>query len=136
MKKKLFPTVFKTIGLSIILLTFLVLLVLKLLDEAAFNKISADKMLFRQIVGSVFFIGFLLIILAREKIEDEFADFCRLTAFRLSFLFGLISVILNSIPFLKINNNLDSSYHLLFIQCIFYLIIFYATKVGLVRYEK
>ncbi|HEY6063807.1 MAG TPA: hypothetical protein VIV35_09375, partial [Chitinophagaceae bacterium] len=94
-----------------------------------------DKATFSRLAASVFFTGFLLFILAREKIEDEFADFCRLTAFRLAFLFGLISIILNPIRLFHYNN-LESSSLLLLIQCIFYIIIFYAGKKGLIRYEK
>jgi hypothetical protein len=130
------PPVFKMIGLAIILLTFLVPVTLKLLNIAVINKIIVEnKELFFQIDRSVFFIGFLLVILAREKVEDEFVNFCRLTAFRITFVTGLIAVILNPIPFLNYNN-IDNSYNLLLIECIFYIIFFYATKKGLIRYEK
>src|SRR5438552_922331 len=136
MKHRSLPPAFKMIGFIIILLTLLIPLALKLFNIVPINKIiSADKTLYFQIDRSVFFAGFMLILLAREKIEDEFADFCRLTAFRLTFLFGLFSIIVNPIPLFK-NNDLNSSYGLLCIQCIFYIIIFYATKKGLIRYEK
>ena len=136
MKARLLPHVFKKIGLSILLLTFFVAIAVKLLNIAAITKIvSTNKILLSQIERSVFFTGVLLILLAKEKVEDEFIDFCRLTAFRFTFIFGLVGLILNPIPFMNINN-LDNSNHLVLIQCIFYLIIFYATKKGLFRYGK
>src|SRR5947209_3447869 len=133
MTSKLLPRAFKIVGIAIIFLTFLIPLTFKLLNEEVFKQFVANKVLFKQIAGSVFLTGFLLFIFAKEKVEDEFADFCRLTAYRYSFIFGLVSVLLY--PIFK-NNNLDSSYHLLLLECIFYLIIFYATKKGLIRYEK
>ncbi|HMK27989.1 MAG TPA: hypothetical protein VK483_18305 [Chitinophagaceae bacterium] len=136
MKKRLLPPVFKMVGIAIILLSLIILFLARALNIVFIRDIiSHDKELFSQIGRSVFFTGFLFILLAREKVEDEFADFCRLTAFRITFVTGLIAVILNSIPILN-NKNIDNSYHFLLIECIFYIIFFYATKKGLIRYEK
>ena len=136
MKKRLLPPVFKLIGITVIILPLIILVVARALNLIILRDIiSQNKELFSQIGRSVFFTGFLLIILAREKVEDEFVDFCRLTAFRFTFVVGLIAVILTPIPFLN-TKNIDNSYHLLFTECIFYIIFFYATKKGLIRYEK
>ncbi len=135
MKKNLLPPVFKIIGITVIILPIIILVVARASNIVIRNISAQNQELFWQIVRSVCFTGLLFIILAREKVEDEFVDFCRLTAFRLSVLFGLTAIILNPIPLFDLND-LERSSHLLLIQCIFYILIFYATKKGLIRYEK
>ena len=134
MKFLMLPPVFKTIGIIVIFMSPLVAIP-QGLSTKTFNNFFADNISFTRLAVSVFFVGFLLFIMSREKVEDEFADFCRLIAFRTTFMFGVVSIILNPIRLFHYNN-LDRSSHLLLIQCIFYIIIFYASKKGLIRYEK
>ena len=134
MKFRMLPPVFKIIGIVIILLSSLVLIPGKL-NTSFFNQLFADNVSYSRLAISVFFIGFLLFIMAREKVEDEFTNFCRLMAFRITFMFGVVSIILNPIRLFHLNN-LDKSYHLLLIQGVFYIIIFYIVKKGFIRYEK
>ena len=82
MKFRMLPPVFKIIGLALVLFMLVILLTLKLSDKTVFHIFFMDKIPISRLAVSVFFTGFLLFILAREKVEDEFADFCRLTAFR------------------------------------------------------
>ena len=136
MKARLLPHIFKMIGFAIIVIPLIALILAVILNIFNLHDIiSHNKQLFKEVGYSVIFTGFFLIISAKEKVEDEFADYCRMVAFRFSFLCGIVSIIFIPIPFMN-TNNLDNSYHLLMIECITYLTIFYAAKKGLFRYGK
>jgi hypothetical protein len=78
------------------------------------------------ILRGAILLGFFLIIMSREKIEDEFIDSCRLLAFRASFLIGLIGYIINSFS----NDQANSPFTILLVEILGYLSFFYTFKSG------
>ena len=127
MRKRLLPHKAKYYGLVFIFLIPAVIILLKLLIDFPQNA-----QLLKGICRGSVIAGFLIIILSREKIEDEFIDFCRLQSFRSAFIIGIIIFIVNYF----FEGQDKNSFDLLLGQSIFYLITFYGLKSGIVKYDK
>lgn len=126
-KNKLFPRKAKYYGIAIILLSWIPLLLLGKLGWLPKNN-DVGLNIFQGII----LLGFLLIIMSQEKIEDEFVDSCRLMAFRISFIFGIGVFITGSFIF----GESKTGFQLLLGEIFIYLIIFYSLKSGLAKYDK
>ena len=83
----------------------------------------------RQIANAIMLIGLLLLILSREKTEDEFVDYCRLMAFRTAFIAGIIYFLQDAFGTFK-GNLVHSSFGLLVMEIGVYVITFYISKAG------
>mgnify|MGYP001546770829 CR=1 FL=1 len=122
MKKiRLFPRKTKYFGIAIILLGWVPLLLIKKL-----GWLPKNEELGLNILRGIILFGFLLIILSKEKIEDEFVDSCRLLAFRAAFLFGLVAYIINAIS----NDQPNNPFVVLLTEVLIYLSFFYTFKSG------
>ncbi|MBL4605230.1 MAG: hypothetical protein JKY02_06110 [Flavobacteriaceae bacterium] len=72
---------FKRIGWYVVAITFLFMIVNKFVDEPEWVK---------PLLKNILVIGFLLVSLAKDKIEDEFIDSLRSQSYRLAFVIGVI----------------------------------------------
>jgi DMSO/TMAO reductase YedYZ heme-binding membrane subunit len=72
----------KVIGIWLCLAVFVTLIGLKLIDT--------DYKLPKDIMSRLLLVGLLIIILAKEKVEDELLQSLRAKAFTLAFIFGVI----------------------------------------------
>jgi len=74
------PNSFKKLGLAILILSFLGLFV---------NKFSADSEFFRTMLKYGMLVGFLIISVSKEKIEDELIIKIRMQSYTFAFIFGV-----------------------------------------------
>ena|ERR1035437_3685094 len=131
MKLKL-ANYWKKIAGIIILLTIAFLIIVKVynlnIDKitlASFGKISLS-------------LAGLLFIMSREKIEDEYVMNCRLHAFSFSFLFGIISYMIDEsglLSFLGRTNPRDM-FEFILIEIFTYILFFYAMLYRIIKIEK
>lgn len=91
---KLLPTNFKKVAFGIMLISALlvVLSISKLLP--------IDKEIIKTVAKSGFLISLLLLVITRNKIEDELTLRIRLKAFAASFIYGVVIVIVE--PFINL----------------------------------
>jgi len=128
MQSKLLPHYYKLVGISIFTLAFIIPLIMGMLHQQSWEQTLPR----RQIANTIMLIGLLIFILSREKIEDEFVDFCRLRAFRTAFIAGLIYFLQDT--FGTFNGNLtNSSFGLLIMEIGVYVVMFYFLKGGLLN---
>jgi hypothetical protein len=116
------------IGLSLFLLAFLVPLVMGFLHEQSWEETAPRRFA----AHAVMLIGLFLVILSKEKVEDEFVDYCRLRAFRAA-LFASIVYFLMDVFGTFSGNLVHSSFGLLMMQIGVYLLVFHIGKSGLVN---
>lgn len=81
MNKFQLPHRFKRIGWSVVIIAFLLMIAKKFVDEPTWVK---------PVLTNVMIIGFLLVSLAKEKIEDELITKLRSQSYRLAFIFGVV----------------------------------------------
>ena len=128
MRSRLLPYTFKIVGLLIFLIAFISPIILGMLQLQSWEQ-SEPR---RQIANTIMLFGILLFVLSKEKIEDEFIDFCRLRAFRAAFVAGIIYFLQDA--FGTFNGNiLNSSFGLLIMELLVYVVIFYIGKAGLIN---
>jgi hypothetical protein len=125
MKSNLLPNFYKTVGLCVFSLAFVVPIIMGMLHQQSWEQTEGR----RQIANAVMLIGLLVLILSKEKTEDEFINHCRLTAFRAAFITGIIYFLQDA--FGTFNGNLvHSSFGLLIMEIGVYMVIFYISKAG------
>ena len=120
---KLLPNHFKKIGVLLILITFILAVILKVFHfDDYFNK---------KIIGTVIIdlliIFCCMIILSRDKIEDEMTIFIRLKEFAGTF-FGMVAMVIarNIMDIASGENPKDySATELIFAMCFFHLTFHY-----------
>lgn len=127
----LIPRQYKWIGLAVFLLSFVGLIVIGMLYPETWEQ-SEPR---RKIASVLMLIGLLLLVLSKERVEDEFINDCRLRAFRTAFLAGIIYFILDSADLLQ-GAVIKSSFGLLIFEIGIYLIMFYISKTGLKNGEQ
>jgi hypothetical protein len=93
----LLPNRFKKVGLTLIVLAFVVGIVLKLMS---LDLLPTQKELFRTLMLSGINLGLLLITLSKDKLEDEMTIAIRLKAMAWSFTWAVFYVIIS--PFMNI----------------------------------
>ena len=126
MKSNLLPNSFKFLGVTIFALAFLIPIAMGLLNPQPWDDTENR----RQIAQAIMLVGLLILILSKEKIEDEFINSCRLKAFKVAFIAGIIYFLQDA--FGTYNGSLlNSSFYLLVMQIGVYCIIFYVLKAGL-----
>ena len=125
MKTKLLPHFYKIIGLSVFSLAFITPIIMGMLHQQTWEHTEFR----RQIANAIMLIGLLLLILSREKTEDEFVDYCRLMAFRTAFIAGIIYFLQDAFGTFK-GNLVHSSFGLLVMEIGVYVITFYISKAG------
>lgn len=67
--------------------------------------LTIDKEIVKTIVKSVFLISLLLLVITRNKIEDELTLKIRLKAFAFSFIYGVIIVIIEPFIYLLLGDS-------------------------------
>ena len=77
------PHSFKRIGTIISILSLILIAASSSLFESSFHK---------ELIKYILLFGMLLVVLAKEKIEDERISQLRLQAFRFAFVFGVVIV--------------------------------------------
>ncbi len=117
MNKFQLPNQFKKVGIYIAIITFLLLIVRKCIDDSEWV---------RPILHAVLLIGLLIVSLAKEKIEDEFIDSLRAQSYRLAFLmaivYSLVQPLINfGVAFLVNENNELKSFN--YFQVLFFMLI-------------
>ena len=125
MKSNLLPNSFKFLGVTIFALAFLIPIAMGLLNPQPWDDTENR----RQIAQAIMLVGLLILILSKERIEDEFINSCRLKAFKVAFIAGIIYFLQDA--FGTYNGSLlNSSFYLLVMQIGVYCIIFYVLKAG------
>lgn len=89
---RLLPGYFKKVAFGIMLFSALLVVL------STLKVLTIDKEIVKTIVKSVFLISLLLLVITRNKIEDELTLKIRLKAFAFSFIYGVIIVIIE--PFI------------------------------------
>lgn len=126
MKSNLLPNCFKLIGGTTFALAFITPIIIGFISQQAWVETESR----RQIAQTIMLLGLSAFILSKEKIEDEFINACRLKAFKVAFVSGIIYFLQDA--FGTYNGVLvNSSFYLLMMQIGVYCIIFYLLKAGL-----
>ena len=126
MKSNLLPNSFKLIGAATFALAFLIPLVIGFFNPQTWEDTESR----RQVAQTFMLLGLSAFILSKEKVEDEFINACRLKAFKVAFVAGIIYYLQDA--FGTYNGALlNSSFYLLAMQIGVYCVIFYLLKSGL-----
>ena len=121
----LLPINFKKVAFGIMLISAL-LVVLSIL-----KSLPIDKEIIKTVAKSGFLISLLLLVITRNKIEDELTLRIRLKAFAASFIFGVVMVIIEPFINLLFDGNLLSDKgvtELLISMFLFYFIMVFIMK--------
>lgn len=108
---------FKNIALTIVLISFGLMLVRKFTDAPLWMK---------TVLMNVMLIGMLVMSLSKEKVEDEFIDSLRSQSYRLAFimsvLYALIQPIANYIVDIVLNEQAELLYDFNYFQILFFML--------------
>ena len=126
MKSNLLPNCFKLIGATTFALAFITPIVIGFINQQAWVETESR----RQIAQTIMLLGLSAFILSKEKIEDEFINACRLKAFKVAFVSGIIYFLQDAFGTYS-GALINSSFYLLMMQIGVYCIIFYILKAGL-----
>ena len=126
MKSNLLPNYFKFIGVTTFALAFITPIVIGFINQQAWVETESR----RQIAQTIMLLGLSAFILSKEKIEDEFINACRLKAFKVAFVSGIIYFLQDAFGTYS-GALINSSFYLLMMQVGVYCIIFYILKAGL-----
>ncbi len=117
------PNRFIKIGWSIIIGTFLLMIAKKFVDEPTWVK---------PILRNVMILGFLIVSISKEKIEDELIASLRATSYRLALIIGVLYALVQPYVTYAVENlidpgnaELDNSYfqvllYILLVQIMFF----------------
>ena len=126
MKSNLLPNCFKFIGATTFALAFITPIVMGFINQQPWDETESR----RQIAQTIMLLGLSAFILSKEKIEDEFINACRLKAFKVAFVSGIIYYLQDAFGTYS-GVLINSSFYLLMMQIGVYCIIFYILKAGL-----
>lgn len=126
MKSNLLPNCFKLIGATTFALAFITPIVMGFINQQPWDETESR----RQIAQTIMLLGLSAFILSKEKIEDEFINACRLKAFKVAFVSGIIYYLQDAFGTYS-GALINSSFYLLMMQIGVYCIIFYILKAGL-----
>ena len=126
MKSNLLPNYFKFIGATTFALAFITPIVMGFINQQPWDETESR----RQIAQTIMLLGLSAFILSKEKIEDEFINACRLKAFKVAFVSGIIYYLQDAFGTYS-GALINSSFYLLMMQIGVYCIIFYILKAGL-----
>ncbi len=91
---RLLPGSFRKVAFGIMVLSGLLVLL------SILKVLTIDKEIVASIAKSVFLIALLLLVITKDKIEDELTMRIRLKAFAASFIYGVVFVIIE--PFINV----------------------------------
>jgi len=126
MQSRLLPRAYKIVGMIIASLAFITPIIAGMLHAVTWEQ-SEPR---RKIANSIVLIGLMLIVLAKEKVEDEFMNYCRLNAFRAALLAGVIYFILDYAGIFK-GSIVSTSFGLILSEILVYLMVFHIQKLGI-----
>ena len=102
----LLPYYFKIIGIVVLLSA----LVLSVVVKASNHELSImNKELFKLLTMNSFILGLLFVAVAKDKVEDEMTITIRLKAMGLTFIWAVLSVIINPLVLIVIKEPISSS---------------------------
>jgi len=118
---------FKKIGIVVMVLSILPGLIIKTMH---ITLMESQKDLFKSLSYSIFLMGLLLIVLSRDKEEDELTIYIRLTAMLDMFIFAVIYVIIKPLIVLMFQSAfIDvTGQQLVTLMLVGYLISYYLKK--------
>jgi len=124
---KLLGVHFKKIGIVVMVLSILPGLIIKTMH---ITLMESQKDLFKSLSYSIFLMGLLLIVLSRDKEEDELTIYIRLTAMLDMFIFAVIYVIIKPLIVLMFQSAfIDvTGQQLVTLMLVGYLISYYLKK--------
>ena len=93
------PNGYKKIGWSIIIVTFLLMIAKKFVDEPTWVK---------PVLRNVMLLGFLIVSISKEKIEDELMTSLRATSYRLALIIGVLYALVQPYVTYAIESLIDS----------------------------
>jgi len=131
MVQKLLPHRFKLIGLMVVIVIIAGMVITKLTVPDFVNR-NRDSL--KPILKSILVAGLLIIILSKEKIEDEFINHCRLKSFTFAFIcsaFAGILSVFDSEPLFD-----SSGFQVICTQLLGYLFYFSIIKSNLLNRAK
>ena len=131
--RHLLPKIYKRVGVLIAFLSLITLITIKLISHSILNEYKDVLQPFSQ---SLIIVGLLLIILSKEKTEDEFVDNCRLKAFAFAFLTSSINSIFCISGFNTSSNITSAVFGIVFYQLLAYIGFFYFLKSGIISHVK
>jgi hypothetical protein len=123
--KNYLPRYFKLIGFIIIAVAFITPILMGTMRPQLWEETE----LRREIAKTAIIIGFLLVVLSKEKIEDEFVASCRLRAFRIALIACIVYFLQDAFGTFG-GNIFHSSFGLLIMQLIVYWFTFLLLKTG------
>lgn len=121
----LLPEMFKKVAFGIMVLSGLLVLL------SILKVIAIDKEIIASIAQSVFLISLLMLVITRDKIEDELTMRIRLKAFAASFIYGVTIVIVEPLIHFLFGDSFltgKGAIELLISMFLFYFIIKYIMK--------
>ena len=123
---KLLPNYYKKVGIGLIVLTALIFTFLIIICPTATQN---TKELLKILLQSFLLIGLLIIAIARDRVENESIHFLRLTSMSMSFVFGVVYVIVNPLISLLFGYiEVVGAREIIIIMLMFYLVLFYIQK--------
>jgi L-asparagine transporter-like permease len=125
---KLLPQKIKWVGALIGLFALVAVVLLKLFEEEKMIEYEWIKKVFPLLI----ILSLSLIILSRQKIEDERTNYFRLMSFTFSFLTVVFSFLINAM----LLPNYNTSFSIVFQLCITYVICFYFLSTGVFQKNK
>lgn len=133
MKLNLLPNYFKRVALIVVLFTIALIIFTKI------SNLNVSYAFLKHFTKASLALAGYFLIMAKEKIEDEFIQSARLRAFAASFLLGAgIYIIRESqvLYFISSSGDTLNPFELIFNEMLVYLFIFYSIKTGKFRFEK
>ena len=95
------PNVFKKVGITLFLLSFIVLTIIKFTEN--------EPLWVRPALKQAMLVGLLVISISREKIEDELIQILRSKSYALAFIIGVIYIMLQPLVNQVVNFILGTS---------------------------
>lgn len=126
-KAEMLPNYFKKIGVLIMIVTFVVLVILKIMHS---DILHVQSHLFRIFSINTFLLGLFFVAAARDKVEDEMTAFIRLKSMQWAFLFSIIYVIFRPFEYLIWGDPIEEmqAQGLVLLMLIAYLLMYFIQK--------
>ena len=121
--KNVLPSYFKAVGFIIVAAAFVTPIIMGMIEQKPWVATQGR----RSSAQAVIIFGLLLVVLAREAVEDEFIASCRLLAFRIALIAGIVYYLQDVFGTFS-GNLLHSSFGLLVMQLSLYWLVFFCLK--------
>jgi hypothetical protein len=125
----LLPTYFKKIGLSLLILTFLPAIIVKV---KSIEMVEAQLETMKYLSINLFILGMLLIAWAKNKVEDEITIALRIKSMVFAFIFAAFSVVLKPLSDLLLGTPIADmkGQNIVFSMLVVYFVTYFFHKKG------